>query len=226
MKSSLLQLLKQKPLALHFQLFPDKFFFRFCYVHALDWIFDNSIDEILGLLLLLDSCILDGAFSGYVAKIHLVWLIFIGFHIVCDHVDDNFSILVVLGQCDVLFCASKRLEIVGCDFLNFFQELSFALLCHFSLFDGEVELILILLFREAFNHTFFVFIGIFHFKCRCFLWNFGFVSFNGATLSWFLWTLGMFFYGSVTWILLCLIWRLVRVGFLFARAKHGYPEHE
>ena len=79
-----------------------------------------------------------------------------------DHVDDNFSILVVLGQCDVLFCASKRLEIVGCDFLNFFQELIFALLCHFSMGYGEVELILILLFRFAFNHTFVVSIRTIH----------------------------------------------------------------
>ena len=77
------------------------------------------MDEYLCLLLRRDSCIFDGAFSGRVAHIHLVCLFFIALHGVYDHVDENFSSFVTLGHFDVVFCASKRGDIVRCDLRNF-----------------------------------------------------------------------------------------------------------
>ena len=77
------------------------------------------MDDHLYLLLLRECCIFDGTFSGRVANIHVVCLIFIGLHEVYDHVDVNLSIVVVLGHFDVFFYASKRGDIVRCDLHNF-----------------------------------------------------------------------------------------------------------
>ena len=77
------------------------------------------MDELLGLLLLRESCILDEAFGGRVAHIHVVFLILIGLYEVRAHVDYNFSTLLVLGQFDVRLCASKCGDIVRCDLCNF-----------------------------------------------------------------------------------------------------------
>ena len=59
------------------------------------------MDDLLCLLLLRECCISDGGFSGRVANIHVVCPIFIGLDEVCDHVDVNLSIGVVLGYFDV-----------------------------------------------------------------------------------------------------------------------------
>ena len=89
------------------------------HLHASQRHLDDPLHQLVGLLLLLKSGILDDTLGGGVAYIHLIGQVFIRQHVVSDHVDDNVSTLVILGHSDVLFYASKCSGIIRCDLHNF-----------------------------------------------------------------------------------------------------------
>ena len=89
------------------------------HLHASQRHLDDPLQQLVGLLLLLKSGILDDTLGGGIAYIHLIRQVFIRHHKVSDHVDDNASVLVILVHSDVLFYASISSGIIRCDLHNF-----------------------------------------------------------------------------------------------------------
>ena len=61
---------------------------------------DDSLEELLTLLTLLDAWVLDAALAGGVVDFHFVRFILVGLHAVGNHVDVEIT-FVVLGYLDV-----------------------------------------------------------------------------------------------------------------------------
>ena len=146
--------------------------------------FDNPMHVLVHLLLCLSCRVLERAIRSCVAHIHLVRLVLIWLHNVCNQVDKNRVILLDLVYLDVIFNASKHCNVVGCNPLNFGKEFLLSLFGHLPVADSHVELILVRLLGRYLDHTSVIFHDILqlhwrlsHFLCftSSFLYNILFV---------------------------------------------------
>ena len=90
-------------------------------LHTLKRLLEGSQEELVHFLLLLSSWILDDAFTGCVAQIDLVWLVFIRRNDVDEHVDNKSSILTVavLSHFDIRIDGCGRRNIIGYNLVDF-----------------------------------------------------------------------------------------------------------
>ena len=61
----------------------------------------NPLHECFALILILDRCVLDGAYRSGIVNQHLFRLVLVRLYPVCDHVDGNVSACTVPGHFDV-----------------------------------------------------------------------------------------------------------------------------
>ena len=82
-----------------------------------------------------------------------------------NQVDENIPI-IHLAQLDVGLETIERGQIIASDLLDFCKKLSSSIPSHFLVLDGEIEAILVVLFRIDFDDSFFIFNPVFEFHFR------------------------------------------------------------
>ena len=99
---------------------------------------DDSLEELLAFLKLLDACVLDTAVAGGVVDFHFVRCILVGLHAVSNQVDVEVP-FAALANLDVRFDLLSHGKVIGCNLIEFVKKLSFSTFRHFLLIDSDLE---------------------------------------------------------------------------------------
>ena len=106
-----------------------------------------------GLLLLANRGVLDDALAGGVADVHPISLVFICFHEVHDHVDNNLPVIVILPYLNVRVNAREHRDIIIRDAFDLGEQLLLALFSHLAVPDSQIECLLIRLHGGLLEHS-------------------------------------------------------------------------
>ena len=118
----------------------------------------NPLHEVIALILMLDGCVLDGAYCSGIVDQHFVRPFLVRLYPVNDHVDGN--VTAVLRHLNIRLGSGERRRVIGHHSRNFRQDLISSSLAHFPVLDSLAANLLKMLCCLLLDHFVLIFYAI------------------------------------------------------------------